>query len=331
MPAAHMSLVRTYVTSLAATSLLLGTGCNSIWDPWLENRCSAVDLATNPASAFRPQLIQVPPGVFLMGSPLTEEGRYINTDTGKDEEVQHAVNIKTTFWISDTEVTQSQYQAVVGKNPSEFSSAVDSADRPVEDVSWVSAVKFCNLLSQKEGLESCYEISTDDKNAVWAKGLSCTGYRLPTEAEWEYAGRAKDSTIYAGSNDLALVAWDGNNSGGSTHVVKGKKPNGWHLYDMAGNVWEWVWDYYEEPYPPSTLENPLVDPIGPGSGQVRVFRGGSWVADPKGAAVLRLANRRRLYGDTTIQNDLGFRIARTSTPAELPAPVPGNNCPPSEP
>lgn len=321
----YVSRLRSGVAYLGAAGLLLCLGCDSIWGSWLVTRCS------KPSTEYRPQIIQLPPGVFLMGSPPTEEGRFINATTGMDEEVQHGVKIQTAFWISDTEVTQSQYQAVVGSNPSEFNSSGDSADRPVEKVSWISAIKFCNQLSEKEHLEACYQISADGKSADWVKGLSCTGYRLPTEAEWEYAGRASDSTKYSGSNDVDVVSWNGKNSDGSTHAVKGKQPNGWHLYDMAGNVWEWVWDYYQEPYPASTLENPLIDPIGPASGDVRVFRGGSWVADAKGVAVLRLANRRRYYADTTIQNDLGFRVARTSTPAELPAPISGSNCASVEP
>lgn len=241
--------------------------------------------------ALRPEMRRLPPGRFLMGSAETEEGRGPN-------EKQHEVEIKTVFAIAVTEVTQGQYERVMGKNPSE---AQGNPEKPVENVSWLDAVEYCNRLSVKENLDPCYRI--EGGKVSWAEGLRCKGYRLPTEAEWEYAARADGKTKYAGSDELDAVAWWASNAQGSTHQVAGKGANGWGLYDFSGNVWEWVWDWYESRYE----DLPRVDPIGPNSGSYRVERGGSWYNDAQDARVAYRDDDGPGYRDAL----QGFRLARS--------------------
>ncbi|OGQ97496.1 MAG: hypothetical protein A2284_09205 [Deltaproteobacteria bacterium RIFOXYA12_FULL_61_11] len=232
-------------------------------------------------------MIRLEPGTFTMGSPSGEEGR-------EDDETQHQVTLSRSFLLGKTEVTQEQWQAVMGWNPSASENC--GADCPVERVSWTEAVEFCNKLSAKEGLRPCY---TGSGNSVsWDH--SCTGYRLPTEAEWEYAVR--DGSMSAHYGKLGAIAWYDQNSGSTTHVVGGKQANAWGLYDMLGNVWEWVWDWLGN-YPSSSV----ADPTGPISGSRRVVRGGSWDSY---AGYCRAANRN--YFDPVDQDrNLGFRLARS--------------------
>ncbi len=222
------------------------------------------------------QMILIQPGEFSMGSPLTEKGR------GSDE-VQHRVRITKPFYIGKYEVTQEQWKAVMGDNPSFFK----GAKNPVEKVSWNDCQNFIERL-----------------NRIVPGG----GFRLPTEAEWEYAARAGTTTRFYWGDDpdyteIDKYAWYNKNSARRTHPVGTKKPNPWGLYDTSGNVWEYS-GYYQKDYPLGLQ----IDPKGPGSGEERVFRGGSWKSR---AWYCRSANRGGLNPDFRSSN-FGFRIANPS-------------------
>jgi formylglycine-generating enzyme required for sulfatase activity len=178
------------------------------------------------------------------------------------------VTLTTDFWMAESEVTQRQYRNLMGSSPSSFK----GDDLPVEGVSWFDAVAYCNALSVKEKLTPCYQIN--GTTVGWADGVKCTGYRLPTEAEWEYAANpaTPPRTIYAGSDTRGWSGVAQRNAGSTTHAVKTKTANGRGLYDLSGNVWEWVWDWYQANYEALSCD----DPIGPSTGAYRVIRGGSW-------------------------------------------------------
>jgi formylglycine-generating enzyme required for sulfatase activity len=207
------------------------------------------------------------PGDFLMGTPeqsLLVKWFYLarekltkqpNLGVGRDNERPVTwVTLTQPFWLGRTAVTQGQYQAVMGTNPSHFTAA--GRDAPVEEVSWDEAMAFCAKLTEREK----------------AAGRLPAGYTytLPTEAQREYACRAGTEGPFAG--DLDAMAWYGPNSGGTTHPVGTKQPNGWGLYDMEGNVSEWCRDWYADKLPGGEVTNPL----GPPSGSSRVIHGGNW-------------------------------------------------------
>lgn len=305
---------RTRTPHLIAAGLLACAGCSSMWDSWLVERCTAkisadmrepIDATAPVATTNRPLLVRIPAGTLLMGSPTDEPGRF------EAEEAQHGVKITRDFWMSESEITQGQYLDLMGVNPSAFKTSGTASVLPVETVSWIDAIKYCNQLSTKEGLEPCYQVVSDN-DVRWERGPACTGYRLPTESEWEYAARANGGTLYSGSANIGDVAWY-NDAAGGTHAVKGKQANAWQLYDMTGNVWEWVWDFYQAAYPTTLLENPSVDPTGP-SGTVHVYRGGSWSVIETDVRIMRVANRRR-EAPTFKDDSLGFRIVKTSVPS----------------
>jgi formylglycine-generating enzyme required for sulfatase activity len=236
------------------------------------------------------RLVLVPAGEFLMGSPNSDK------DAETDENPPHRVLITRPFYLGATEVTQDQYRAVTGANPSYFRG---SDDLPVENVSWDEAVAFCNRLSEREGLKPYYESGT------WGPSGG-DGYRLPTEAEWEYACRAGSRARFNfGDNEANLgeYAWFERNSYGKTHPVGHKRPNAFGLYDMHGNVWEWCWDGYEKTY---YANSPGADPPGPSQAAHRVIRGGSWSR----YQLLCRSARRNWKGPDLGDNFLGFRVAR---------------------
>jgi len=213
---------------------------------------------------------------------------------------------------------------VMGSNPSNFKSAVTGESGtpgklPVEKVSWYDALVFCNKLSIKEGLNPVYSISgktnpsewgdvPSSNNSTWNAAVidkSKNGYRLPTEAEWEYACRAGTTTAYNTGDTISdNTGWYSSNSGSKTHQVGLKPANAWGLYDMHGNVWEWCWDWYGSSYYSSSPTN---DPMGASSGSSRVVRGGSWYSS---AEYTRSAYRR--YDDPYYRSyNLGFRLVRS--------------------
>jgi formylglycine-generating enzyme len=240
----------------------------------------------------RQEMLLMPKGYFEMGSLPGVPG------ITEDEQPAHKVFITRPFWILNSQVTQKLYQAIIGRNPSRF----QGANRPVEQVSWQDAIQFCNALSFRDGLQPCYEINPEDEESVrWNRTSS--GYRLPTEAEWEYVAKSGKNYLYSGSNTPGEVAWYYTNSGLETHEICQKKPSDWGLYDITGNVWEWCWDWVA-PYE----EGRASDPMGPNQGKGRIFRGGSWAIDE--------SNLRSAYrGSERPHNKLdgiGFRIVRNA-------------------
>jgi formylglycine-generating enzyme len=187
------------------------------------------------------------------------------------------------YRLAVVQVTHAQYAAVTGESPS----AARGDDLPVETVSWLAAVRYCNALSERAGLAPVYALSAD--GADWDP--SADGYRLPTEAEWEFACRA--GTTGARYGELDDIAWYRDNSAGAVHAVGTKAPNAWGFHDMLGNVWEWCWDIYDrEVY-----------------GRYRVLRGGGW-SDEHWSC--RASVRRRSHPTFAI-DDVGFRVARSLT------------------
>jgi len=232
----------------------------------------------------------IPAGEFQMGS-----AEY-------DEEPRHLVTISRPFYLGVYPVTQREYMQITKNNPSHFS----GNDRlPVECVFWFDAVAFCNELSRKEGLKPFFTINGQ---SVEVPDWNGPGYRLTTEAEWEYACRAGTTTRFSFGDDENLLgehAWYNQNSGSKTHPVGKKKPNPFGLFDMYGNVWEWCWDWFDAGY--YNITSAHIDPKGPKTGEARVVRGGSWL---NYAIFLRSANRN---GDAPAECyfDIGFRLART--------------------
>jgi formylglycine-generating enzyme required for sulfatase activity len=235
------------------------------------------------------EFVRVPKGVFKMGSSEQEDGR-------EDNEELHDVEITRDFYLGKYTVTQEQYEWLMKKNPSCFSAGgcgkakirgVDTKRLPVEQVSWDNAVRFCERLTEKHGMDG-------------------RKFRLPSEAEWEYACRSGSETRYYFGDDeeeLDKYAWYRSNSGDRPHEVGTRKPNVWRFYDMHGNVCQWCADWYA-PYP---RELPKKDPLRTNSEtdkDYRVLRGGSWF---RGASICRAADR---YGEARriCDDDVGFRV-----------------------
>ncbi|MDR2193311.1 MAG: formylglycine-generating enzyme family protein [Treponema sp.] len=242
-------------------------------------------------------MARVPAGTFMMGS-----------DSGLDNEKPvHQVTISKAFSIGKYEVTQKEWRDVMGttvrqqRDKEDWGLAGEGDDYPMYYVSWLEAVEYCNRRSVKEGLEPAYSGSGDAIRC----NFNASGYRLPTEAEWEWAakGGGKDPLEYdyAGSNDAGNVAWYGDNSEYSTHPVGTKLANSLGIHDMSGNVLEWCWDWYD-----SYGSAAVTDPMGAASGSYRVVRGGSWYYD---APYVRSASRGS-SSPTDRYLFLGFRVVR---------------------
>ncbi len=233
-------------------------------------------------------MIYVAGGTFEMGNPDASIG-------DSDERPVHSVTLSS-YYIGKYEVTQAQWESVMEENYSYF----EGSDHPVENVSWLNAIKFCNALSASEGLTLSYTVN----GAEVTVNPNANGYRLPTEAQWEYAARGGSLSagyLYSGSDNIDEVAWFGDNSGGATHPVGTKQANELGIYDMTGNVWEWCWDWYGD-----YSSNSQTDPYGPTSGSFRVIRGGGWYD----AAVGCRAFDRLSRNPSNMDGYLGLRLVR---------------------
>ncbi len=259
-------------------------------------------------SGIKFNMIRCLAGEFWMGSEDGVGYAY--------EKPRHQVKMNKAFWIGETQVTQALWQAVMGWNPSMFKG---SGKLPVESMTWYDCLVFCNQLSELEGLSPCFNLTNIEKdgNHITKADVEwhrlANGYRLPTEAEWEYCAKSGTELIYSGSNLIDEVGWYDENSRHKTHQVKKKKHNAWGLYDMSGNVWEWCMDQWDPnayksrsngiENPSNCIENPILWDHLP---CVRVVRGGSLRLN---AVLCRVAFRFRY--DADIRNHFqGFRLLR---------------------
>lgn len=237
-------------TFLATALMLLSVSCS-------KEDSNPVEPEKKPTIS----MVLIPSGTFQMGNT----GAYSGFDW---EKPVHTVTISKAFYMNKYEVTQKQYEDVMGTNPSKFK----GENLPVENVTWYNAVAFCNALSQLEDLTPCYTINETNVTCNW----DANGYRLPTNAEWEYACKGGTTTDFYSGNltneymdaNLDKIGWY---AGKKTQDVGQKEPNTFGLYDMSGNVCEWCWDWYN-----SYTSTPVTDPKGAANGSVRVLRGGSW-------------------------------------------------------
>lgn len=303
------------ILSFLLAALLVGTmaACGTQTPPEQSQQPTPPPSSSQQGQEEQPQIpenfILVEGGTFSMGSPDSEAWR-------SDDEARHTVTVSD-FYMSAFEVTQAEYQAVIGSNPSAFS----GEDLPVETVSWLDAIAYCNARSELEDLEPAYTV--EGQAVTWNR--SANGYRLPTEAEWEYACRAGTQTPF--NTETSISAEESNYWGHYPYLIEDNyfnqsnletrpgvyrettvavgsfQPNAWGFYDMHGNVGEWVWDYYGD-YPAEAQ----TDPAGPESGVLRVNRGGGWNDFAKN---LRSAYRATLPQDSAVFN-VGFRLVRNA-------------------
>ena len=278
-------------------------------------------IETVTPAAAEPPILQTPEPTQQINLPilpevvLVEAGEFEigSTDGYADEQPVHTVTFTKPFYIGKYEVTFEEYD-IFCEDTLRYNKPDDRGrgrgKQPIIGVDWHDAVEYCNWLSEKEGLTPCYS----GKGKVTRCDFSANGYRLPSEAEWEYAARGGQKSqgyLFAGSNDPNEVAWFDDNSAGATHPVGQKEPNELGLHDMSGNMFEWCWDWYVEDY---YQESPAVDPPGPHLPQVenpwdlvRVRRSGSW---RENSDSIRTATRS--FDGPSYPGDNGFRLARTA-------------------
>jgi formylglycine-generating enzyme required for sulfatase activity len=267
-----------------AVAALLALAGDPLRHSWLASAASAAEAKTEAKA----EMVKVAGGQFMMG------------DKDQADAKPHAVSVSP-FIIDKYLVTQRLYQKLIGDNPSRWK----GDNNPVEQVRWSDAVRFCNKRSEMEGLQPCYDLKT------WKCNFDASGYRLPTEAEWEYACRAGAATAYFfGDNPAKLgeYAWYDKNSSGRPHPVGQKRPNPWGLCDICGNVWEWCNDFYKVDY---YQDAPAKDPQGPPSGDTKVVRGGAWRFGIESCRAGYRYNENPGYSDVCFGYDIyGFRCVR---------------------
>ncbi len=300
-----------------------GTGCVDEIDACLTHPCpdytTCIDLPPPAVDApegraCRPDEVVIEAGQLSMGSPAWEVGRAA-------DEVQHSVSLTYDFWMQTTEVTQAQWLDLMGLQGWSFTEC--GGNCPMESITWFRALDYANALSAAHGLEPCYEVFSCQDNfsgsCVTFIGLACEGYRLPTEAEWEFAARAGMTTAtYNGDTgtgtelnpSLDHIAWYVANSDASPHPVALKAPNDWGLYDMMGNVREWVFDAYAAYCAGAPCPDPVVDPYAesdPTFQDYRVRRGGGWSNEIQHVRSAFRGNGLSVAPST----GTGFRLVRT--------------------
>jgi formylglycine-generating enzyme required for sulfatase activity len=284
-------------TAMIAAGLLLWAGCERApeTDPAKSTASRPTQSPTTGTNApgTVADMVRIPEGRFLMG------------EKGQVDAKPHEAAISA-FLMDRNLVTQEQYEKVMGENPSRWK----GGNNPVEQVRWSDAVRFCNKRSELERLRPCYDLKT------WKCDFEADGYRLPTEAEWEYACRAGASTAYFFGDDpskLRDYAWFDKNSGGHPRPVGQKQPNAWGLYDICGNLWEWCNDFYKVDY---YNESASIDPKGPEAGQTKVVRGGAWRFSAEKCRSAYRYNENPGYADVCFGYDIyGFRCVRRANPA----------------
>ena len=271
----------------AVLAIAFSSACRKI-EPEAPDEAPAVGQTTPGV-----EMALIPGGWFEMGSP---EDREI-------DEPLHKVYVSP-FYVDKHEVTQAEYERVMGTNPSRWK----GEKNPVEQIRWANAAEYCNARSRLEGLQPAYDLTT------WECDFEADGYRLPTEAEWEYAARAGTKTEYffgQGPSKLKQYAWFKENCTRRPRPVAQREPNGWGLYDVYGNVWEWCNDFYQEDYYRQSAEK---DPRGPAAGDNRVVRGGCWNSRPDECRSAYRNYEDPGYTDVCFGKDIhgfvGFRCVR---------------------
>jgi formylglycine-generating enzyme required for sulfatase activity len=271
-------------TAALAGAFLAGCGATSPTDPQAPSEGTSTD---------RVEMIVISGGWFEMGSSEEDE----------IDQRLHRVFVSP-FWIDKFPVTQEQYESLTGANPSHWK----SPHNPVDRIRWRDAAAYCNARSAADGLRPAYD------SATWQCDFEADGYRLPTEAEYEYALRSGSKTAFFFGDspaELKRYAWFKENSPRGSHPVGEKPPNAWGLCDMIGNVWEWCNDFYQEDY---YQHSPERDPRGPASGENRVVRGGCWNSRPGDCRSAYRNNEMPAFTDICFAKDIhgqiGFRCVR---------------------
>jgi len=284
------------LTCASLLAILLLTACGDKGDNGLPEDVK------RDAEAIGERGSQAAPSQVVVEMARIQGGTFTMGDKDEVDAMPHEVSLSS-FLMDRRLVTQAQYQKVMGDNPSRWK----GDDNPVEQVRWSDAVRFCNKRSESEGLKPCYNLAT------WACDFSANGYRLPTEAEWEFACRAGSTTAYFFGDDpgnLGQYAWFEGNAGGRPRPVASKEPNAWGLHDMAGNVWEWCNDFYQVDYYESS---PPKDPRGPAEGTTKVVRGGAWRFSAEECRSGYRYNENPGYSDVCFGYDIyGFRCVRNA-------------------
>ncbi|MHA2030599.1 MAG: SUMF1/EgtB/PvdO family nonheme iron enzyme [Candidatus Kariarchaeaceae archaeon] len=255
-----------------------------------DNKTDSDPINLNLVNPTPMSMILVVGGIFTMGDTWG--------DGDGDELPIHSVTLDS-FYIGQYEITQAQWDSIMGSNPSTF----QGQNRPVERITWFEALTFCNSLSLRDNLTPCYNINGN--NVIW--DISANGYRLPTEAEWEFAARGgtlSQNYKFSGNNTPDNVAWYSSNSGNGTHEVGFKQPNELGIYDMSGNVWEFCWDWYG-----NYSASPQTNPTGPSNGTDKVVRGGAFY---ESSHRIRVSERGTELPNSTGGNDyIGLRLVRS--------------------